>query len=170
MKTRTVFKVRPAALDDLPAITDIYNLATHTIANFDTEKTLQNRVEWYLDHGARLPVLVAECDGLVIGWGSLSSWSDQLPYADTCEVEIYIRKFHQGVGIGKELLAQLIATARRHKLQTILARVTNGLTPAATLLEKAGFQRAATMQAVARKFGTLHDVHVYQLQVSSESK
>jgi L-amino acid N-acyltransferase YncA len=73
--------LRPADADDAEAIAAIYNQAVlHTTATFDTEPvTASSRLAWLGEHTApQHPVLVAEsADGGVIGWASLSSWSDR---------------------------------------------------------------------------------------------
>ena len=55
----TAVMIRPAALDDIPAITRIYNQAIlTTTATFDTEpKTLQDRRRWFKAHDGRHPVI-----------------------------------------------------------------------------------------------------------------
>jgi len=54
--------IRPAKLEDLSGITQIYNEATQTtVATFDTEpKTLEEQRAWFENHGPKYPVLVAE--------------------------------------------------------------------------------------------------------------
>ncbi len=71
-----VLTVRRATLDDLPAITEIYNEAVlTTVATFDTQpKTDEEQRGWFERHGPRHPILVAELDGVVVAWASLSEW------------------------------------------------------------------------------------------------
>src|SRR5205823_4527909 len=79
--------IRRAGLDDLPAITAIYNEAIRgTTATFDTEpKAVAERLPWFESHDERHPILVAEADGEVVGWASLSRWSERRAYDDTAE-------------------------------------------------------------------------------------
>ena len=97
---------RRAELKDLETITEIYNNAIlTTVATFDTEpKTMDEQRAWFEDHDHKYPVFVVESDGIVVGWASLSKWSDRCAYSDTAEISLYIgEKFH-GKGIGKKLL------------------------------------------------------------------
>jgi L-amino acid N-acyltransferase len=87
--------IRPAIADDLPAITAIYNHAIlNTTATFDTEpKTEAEQLAWFKAHDERHPVLVATIDGKVVGWASLSAWSDRcaarpVPFAPFSQAEI----------------------------------------------------------------------------------
>ncbi len=74
-----MISVRAATAADVPAITEIYNEAIlTTVATFDTEpKSLASQEAWFKAHDERHPILVAEIDGKVIGWASLSVWSDR---------------------------------------------------------------------------------------------
>ncbi len=74
-----MISVRAAAVSDVPAITEIYNEAILTTdATFDTEtKSVESQEGWFKSHDGRHPVLVAEVDGKVVGWASLSPWSDR---------------------------------------------------------------------------------------------
>ena len=102
--------IRPAELGDLDAITAIYNdaIAT-TTATFDTEpKTAAEQEKWFVSHGARHPIFVAEIDGQVAGWAALSEWSGRCAYADTAETSIYVRSDFRGRGIGRMLKRGII--------------------------------------------------------------
>jgi hypothetical protein len=90
--------VRPAAETDAAAIARIYNQAVlNTTATFDTEvESADKRLAWLRSHSdARHPVLVAEVDGEVVGWASLSSWSDRCAYAASVEASAYVDEAHQ---------------------------------------------------------------------------
>ena len=81
-------------------MTAIYNDAVaRTTGTFDTEpKTLDQQREWFDRHGASHPVLVAEEAGRVVGWASLSPWSDRCAYARTAEVSVYVDESSRGGG------------------------------------------------------------------------
>jgi phosphinothricin acetyltransferase len=157
--------IRPAAPADVPAIAEIYNEAIRTTtATFDLEpKSLANRAEWLQSRGARHPVLVAEVDGKVVGFAALSPWSDRTAYDDTAETALYVLAGQQRRGIGRELCAAIIAEARRLKLHTLIARITEDSAASLHLHRRAGFAEVGTMREVGRKFGRLLDVHILQL-------
>ncbi len=69
--------------------------------------------------GPRHPVLVAERDGAVVGWGSLNPFSPRPAYRYVADFSVYVERAARGSGVGRALLAALIAEARRlgyHKL------------------------------------------------------
>ncbi len=155
---------RKAALDDLAAITEIYNEAIqNTTATFDTQpKTLREQQIWFANHQPRHPILVAEQDGFVVGWASLSKWSDRCAYSDTAEASIYIRKEYRGKGIGGQLLELLLVEGRRINLHTVIARIAGDNPVSLTLFKSKGFNDVGVMKEVGRKFGKLLDVYLMQ--------
>jgi len=161
--TKTV-TIRPAQIRDASAIADIYNEAIlTTTATFDTEpKTAKERAEWLQSHDDRHPILVAEVDGAVAGWASLSEWSDRAAYSDTAETSFYVHSTCRGQGIGRKLQDALIEEARRRRFHTLIARISEDSVESLHLHETTGFVHVGTLKQVGRKFGRLLDVHVLQ--------
>jgi L-amino acid N-acyltransferase len=157
-------QIRPAQAEDLIPITEIYNEAIlTTTATFDTEpKTPSERQAWFQAHDAKHPILVAVLDGKVVGWASLSSWSDRRAYDGTAETSFYVGSKYRGQGVGRTLKAAIIDEAKRLGLHTLIARVAEGSEESMHLNESFGFVRVGTMREVGRKFGKLLDVHILQ--------
>lgn len=156
--------VRTALSDDVPAITDIYNQAVLRLtATFDTEpKTAEEQNRWFEEHTGRFPLMVAEKDGMVIGWASLSRWSDRCAYNTTAEISMYISEGSRGMGAGKMLLSDILDEGHKAGLHTVIARIAEGNAPSVHLCESMGFRHIRTMKEVGRKFGKLLDVHLMQ--------
>jgi L-amino acid N-acyltransferase YncA len=156
--------IRPAKLADLPTITEIYNEAIlKTTATFDTEpKTSEEQKTWFADHGPKYPILAAEENGIVVGWASLSKWSDRCAYSDTAEISLYVREDHQGKGIGRKLLEAIVAEGEKAGLHTIIARIAEASQASIHLHKSVGFEHIGTMREVGHKFGKLLDVHLMQ--------
>ena len=159
--------IRGATTADAGAIADIYNEAIlTTTATFDTDpKTMGEREEWLRSHDERHPVLVAVGEGEVVGWVSLSSWSDRCAYADTGKISFYVHPTHRGRGVGRQLLAAISEEARGLGYHSLIARVAEGSAESLHLNERAGFVLAGTLLEVGRKFGRLLDVHLLQLML-----
>jgi phosphinothricin acetyltransferase len=162
--------IRRAELEDLQAITEIYNEAIlTTAATFDTEvKNLADRRRWFDSHGERYPVLVAEVDGHVVGWGSLSQWSDRRAYDETAETTSYVKEQFRGQGIGRRLRAALIDEARRIGFHTLISRVAEESDASLHLSRSLGFRHIGTMKEVGVKFGRRRDVHIFQLMLGDD--
>ena len=156
--------VRRALLKDLAAVTEIYNEAIlKTVATFDTQpKTVEEQKPWFISHDSKHPILVAEQDGDVVGWASLSRWSDRCAYSDTAEVSVYVKEEHRGKGIGKELMREILDQGRKAGSHTVVARIAESNEVSVRLHEAFGFEHVGTMREVGRKFGKLLDVHLMQ--------
>src|SRR4030095_9373714 len=115
MSTKASISIRRAKPADVPDITAIYNEAiATTVATFDTEpKSVDDRMAWLESHGERHPVLVAVVNGKVVGWRSLTRWSDRSAYDDTAETSFYVHSTQRGRGVGRALKAAIVEEARR---------------------------------------------------------
>jgi phosphinothricin acetyltransferase len=158
-------QVRPATIHDVPAIRDIYNDAVkHSTATFDTEvKSLAELRTWFAQHDEAHPVLVADEAERVIGWGSVSAWSDRRAYEGTAEVSVYVDRSSRSGGVGTALLTELIERARRAGLHLLISRVTGDNEASTRLHRRFGFTYIGTMHEAGVKFGRYLDVHLYEL-------
>ncbi len=157
--------IRRATLEDAQAIATIYNQAIEfTTASFDTElKSADNRREWLLQHNDKYPVVVAELDGLVIGFASMTRWSDRAAYDDTAEISIYILPGYHNRGLGKQLMQAIITAGKEGGLHCVLSRITQGNDKSIHLHEQFGFTTVGVIKEVGSKFGKLLNVTMMQL-------
>jgi phosphinothricin acetyltransferase len=165
MSEHDTIVIRSAETTDLEAITEIYNEAIRTTtATFDTEpKTVEERRGWFDAHGERHPILVAELDGMVVGWSCLKKWSNRPAYDATAETSYYVKEEYRGRGIGRKLKQATIDNARRLGFHSLIARVAEGSEESLHLNVAFGFKHVGTLKEVGRKFGKLLDVHILQL-------
>lgn len=156
--------LRPATLDDADAIAAIYNQAViETTASFDLEpKSVADRRKWLEDRGPRHPVIVAEMDGAVVGWGALSRYSDRAAYDATAEISVYVDARHHRRGIGRALTARLMELAVEVGLHAVIARICTENTGSIAMTRQMGFSEVGTMHEVGRKFGRWLDVAIYE--------
>jgi L-amino acid N-acyltransferase YncA len=113
--------IRPATLADAEIICTIYNQGIEDrLATLETEqRTPAERREWLAARGPRHPVLVAEVDGVVVGWASLNVFNTRPAYRHVADVSVYVERSWRGRGVGRRLLAHLADGARTlgyHKL------------------------------------------------------
>ncbi len=161
--------VRAASETDLPAILDIYNeAALNTTATADTTpQKLDARREWY-EHRRKLglPVLVAEEDGRVVGWSSLSPYSNRAGYRFTAEDSIYVAADSRGVGVGKALLGPLIEAARDAELHLLVAKIDSANQVSIHLHERFGFEGVGVLREAIFKFDRWLDVTYMQMLIN----
>jgi phosphinothricin acetyltransferase len=134
--------VRDARADDAAAIAVIYNQGiADRIATLETEeRTPEERTKWLAARGPRHPVLVAERDRMVVGWGSLNQFNPRKAYDYVADFSVYVERAWRGKGVGSALLRALIARAKQlgyHKM-VLSAFPWNALGMA--LYEKHGFR------------------------------
>lgn len=159
-----MLNIRPATENDVIAITEIYNEAIlNTTATFDTDpKTVESRMKWFRAHDANHPILVGDINNKVVGWASISVWSDRCAYDTTAEVSVYVHKDFRNQGIGKRLLELLTLEGEERKLHTLISRITEGNEQSIYLHERLGFEHIGVMKEVGMKFGKFLDVHMMQ--------
>jgi len=159
-----LFIIRKAKIEDLISINDIYNeVIEKTVATFDTTpKTLEEQKNWFTNHGPKNPILVAEKEESILGWASLSQWSDRCAYSDTAELSLYIKEKYRGQGIGRKLLEAIIQEGKKTGLHTVIASITEGNETSIYLHETVGFFHIGIMKEVGQKFEKRLDVYLMQ--------
>jgi L-amino acid N-acyltransferase YncA len=153
--------MRPAVESDAADIARIYNQAVeNTTATFDTEvQSPEKRLAWLRAHAdPRHPVLVAELDGKVVGWASLSSWSDRCAYAASVEASAYVDEAHQGGGLGRALSAAVLEAGRAAGVHAVLGRICTENVASIAMSKKLGFTEVGVLHEVGFKFGRWLDV------------
>ena len=157
--------IRLATEADLRAINDIYNhYVTRSTCTYQTEpETIADRQKWFAAHGPRHPVTVAEHEGQVVGWGSLSPFHRRAAYQNSIENSIYVRHDLHKQGIGSALLMDLIARARAARHHTIIALIDASQTGSIALHNRFGFTKVAHLKEVGHKFDRWLDVVYMQL-------
>jgi phosphinothricin acetyltransferase len=159
-------RIRDALPSDLATISAIYNREVEVgTATFDTEpRSEAAQREWFEAHQAPAhPVLVAEDDGRVVAWASLSPWSERAGYSRTVEGSLFVAADHQGRGLGKALTAALVERARAAGHRVLIARIEAANEPSRTLLRRAGYRSVGVMHEVGEKLGRVLDVEIFEL-------
>jgi phosphinothricin acetyltransferase len=153
-------RARLATTDDAEATRAIYNLeVTESTVTFDlVPRTLEEQCEWLTARSGAHAVLIAEDDGDVVGFASLSPFRDRPAYSTTVENSVYVRRDQRGKGVGKFLLAELITLATSHGFHAMVARIVGGHDASIALHRALGFEIVGTEREVGRKFGRWLDV------------
>jgi len=161
--------LRLATEADLPAINDIYNYyVLRSTCTYQLEpETLESRLAWFSAHPPdRYPVIVAELDGQIAGWGALSKFRDRAAYDPTVEASVYIRHDVHRRGLGRAILVDLIERARAVGFHSLIGGASAEQTASIKLQESLGFTHIAHFRQVGYKFGQWLDVVFLQLMLS----
>jgi L-amino acid N-acyltransferase YncA len=157
--------VRPATVVDAEAIRAIYNAEVlESTVTFDlVPRTLDEQRAWLQARSGAHAVLVAGNDAAeVVGFASLSPYKDRPAYSTTVEDSVYVRRDQQGQGVGRLLLAELVAVATSHGFHAMMARIVGDHEASIRLHASLGFDVVGTEREVGRKFGRWLDVVVMQ--------
>jgi phosphinothricin acetyltransferase len=163
-------QLRRATADDAEAIRAIYNIEVETsTVTFDlVPRTADDQRRWIEGRSGAHAVVVAVDDaGEVIGFGSLSPYRDRPAYSTTVEDSVYVHRDHQGEGVGRSVLAELIRLADEHGFHAVMARIVGDHPTSIGLHSSQGFHVVGREREVGRKFGRWLDVVVMERLVAS---
>ncbi len=159
--------VRPAAAQDLPAIHSIYAYhVLHGLASFEEVPPPLEEMRRRYDEVTRqgLPYLVAEENGEVQGYGYCTLYRTRSAYRHTLEDSIYVKPAMQRKGIGKALLAELIARCTALNYRQVIAVIGDSANAASIAVHASlGFVRAGNLRSSGYKFGRWVDTVLMQL-------
>ncbi|MBN1200195.1 MAG: N-acetyltransferase [Bacteroidales bacterium] len=156
--------IRLAGQADWQAIIDIYNQGIEDGCNaFQQLLTVEGHRHWLeLHNRVEYAIFVAEVDGTVVGWCSLSPYRiERLAFRRTGEIVYYFDRVFRGKGIGSLLVTHAVGKAPLYGLGTLLAFLLDTNTVSAHLLEKTGFERWGHFQRVADFDGRICGQFVY---------
>lgn len=158
-------QIRAATVADAEAIAAIYNVEVQqSTVTFDIEpRSLEDQRRWILDRSGAHAAIVAESDGEVVGFASLSPYKERAAYATSVEDSVYVHRDHHGEGVGRALLAELLERSRAHGFHAVFARIVADHDASIGLHAALGFDVVGREREVGRKFGRWLDVVVMEL-------
>ena len=158
--------VRSAVAGDMARVQAIYaHHVLHGTASFEEFPPdlaeMRRRRDAVLAAG--LPYLVAENDGVVIGYAYAGRYRARTAYRHTAEDSVYIDSNAAGLGAGRALLAQVIAQSAAAGYRELVAIIGDSGNTASIGLHRAlGFQDVGTLRNVGLKFGRWLDAVIMQ--------
>jgi phosphinothricin acetyltransferase len=154
--------IRPYFIEDTQAILDIINhniLYSTALYDYNIRSYEQQQNILAEKISKNFPVIVAELEGEVVGFGMYSEFRFREAYKFTVEHSVYVNETFHGIGIGKLLLQELIALARKQKLHTMIAVIDSENQGSVEFHEKFGFKTVGIIKESGYKFDRwLHSV------------
>ncbi|MDX1699640.1 MAG: GNAT family N-acetyltransferase [Melioribacteraceae bacterium] len=154
----TELYTRIARIEDWQRIIEIYNQSIlESGKTADTEpQTLESRSEWLQEHlDEKYPILLAELNGQIIGWCSLSKYRPgRKALESTAEISYYLDKNFQGVGFGTRLIEETINYAKDHGIKNLMAILLDINKASSKILTKFGFEKWGHLPNIAEINGS----------------
>lgn len=152
--------IRSAQLADAKAIQAIYQpYVTETAITFEVDvPTVQEFEERITQTLAHFPYLVAEEEGIVVGYAYASTYYARAAYDWTVELSIYISKEARGQGIGSALYDALEEELKARGYLRFLACIALPNVASIAMHEKRGYVQVAHFPKVGYKFEQWHDI------------
>jgi len=156
--------VRTAGPTDAEAIAVIYNQGIEDrLATLETElRSAEERRRWLGTRSPRHPVVVAEVDGRVVGWGSLNSFNPRPAYDHVADFSVYVGREWRGRGVGHRLLETLIARARELDYHKLVLAAFPFNAAGVTLYRRLGFTEVGVYREQGQLDGKWVDVVVME--------
>src|SRR5471032_85959 len=162
-------QIRDAVTDDALAIVSIYNqfILTTTISFEEQAITDIDMARRIADvQAGGLPWLVAERDGMVVGYAYATKWRVRHAYRYSVESSVYLAPAFAGLGIGTALYSALLESLRDKGIHLVIGGIAQPNAGSVALHEKMEFQKVAQFNEVGFKFDRWIDVGYWQLALS----
>jgi phosphinothricin acetyltransferase len=162
--------IRSATTEDAARICEIYNhYVLHTAVTFEEEAiTLEEMARRIAEVVPKLPWLVWDPGGRVLGYCYAKPWRQRTAYRYSVECTVYVGVDSAGRGIGSALYRQLIADLRERGLHAAIGGILVPNDASVALHEKLGFKKVAHFREVGWKFGAWRDVGYWELIFTQE--
>jgi L-amino acid N-acyltransferase YncA len=148
--------IEPMRPEDWPAVREIY-LEGIATGNATFEQTAPAWEQWAASHlpDARF---VARTIGDLLGWAALSGVSSRCVYAGVAEVSIYVAARARGQGVGRQLMARLIAESEAANIWTLQAGIFPENAASIALHQSAGFRIVGQRERLGQMNGHWRNV------------
>ena len=144
-------KIRPVHEDDADAVLAIYAEGIEDrLATFETQ--CPDWEEWDQAHLQECR-LVAESDGMVVGWAALSSVSRRACYRGVAEISVYVARAARGRGVGRALLEALVRESERAGFWTLQGTTLEDNAASLRVQEACGFRVVGVRERIGQLDG-----------------
>lgn len=171
-RPRSPLQVRAAEERDANDIARIYLQAIQDhLATFENFLgTPEERTRWVTEHSGKFPLLVAELNGRVLGWTSLSPYQVRPHIEGIAELLIFIDRDYRRHGVGRELMRAIQAAGRKVGHQKLIGRFVAHNDAGRKLCRLAGWREVGVHEKHTRLEGRWHDVVVVEFLITENLK
>lgn len=148
------------------AITEIFNDAIlNTTALYEyTPRSCDFMSSWFkMKQENNYPIIgIIDDNETLMGFASFGSFRPYPANKYTVEHSVYVHPDHQGKGLGRILLSEIINVANKLDYHTIIGGIDAGNKVSISLHESLGFSHSGTIRQAGFKFGKWLDLAFYQ--------
>lgn len=157
--------IRDVKESDAKEIAAIYNYyVENTIITFEedkvTELQMKDRIKTIT---AKLPWIIYEENGKVLGYAYASEWKSRCAYKHSVESTVYLNHKVLGKGIGTKLYRELLTRISLKDVHAVIGGIALPNDESVALHEKLGFEKVAQFKEVGYKFNKWIDVGYWEL-------
>ncbi|WP_404386604.1 GNAT family N-acetyltransferase [Knoellia locipacati] len=162
--------LRDATADDAAACAAIYaHCVEHSTVTFEevapSAEVMAGRIAVAQEQHAWL---VAERDGVVVGYAYGGPFKARAAYRFSCEVSVYLDPSARGAGLGRELYAVLLGRMESLGLRMACGGVTLPNDASVALHRALGFEPVGTYRRIGWKLGAWRDVAWFQKSLGGD--
>lgn len=157
--------IRAVTAADSEAVARIYNhYVQETIVTFEEQPVSSTAMAQRIrdSMSAKLPWLVAEQAGDLVGYALASKWKERCAYRFSREVSVYVDASYVRQGVGSRLYDRLLSQLERQGTHAVMAGIALPNEASVALHESLGFQKVAHFKEVGFKFDRWIDVGYWQ--------
>lgn len=156
--------IRPFIIADAKHILNLYRYyIIHTTITFEEDvprlEDFKRRIEKI---SAQYPYIVADVDNEIAGFAYATKFRNRSAYRWVVEVALYVDIRHQGRGIGKKLLGELLDILTKLGYYDVYAVITLPNDRSVALFESFGFTKNTILKKAGYKNGTWCDAGVWE--------
>ena len=164
-----MIKLRVAVPDDGEALAKIYEYyVTDTTITFEyippDGKEFSRRIA---DKLTRYPYLVAEEDGVPVGYAYASGFRERAAYDWDTELSVYVARDSRHKGVGSRLYTALIEILKLQNFTNLYAWITAPNPESEALHTRLGFEKLCRVSDIGYKHGAWRDIMWYRLCLPS---
>jgi phosphinothricin acetyltransferase len=149
-------KLSPLTVAHWPEVQEIYRQGIATgNATFETQAPPWD--VWDAGHLTHSRLVGTDAEEQVLGWAALSAVSGRCVYGGVAEVSVYVADAARGQGLGRLLLAALVAESEKHGIWTLQAGIFPENTASIRLHEALGFRVLGRRERIGMLGGVWRD-------------